>query len=244
MRGSRIQAIVREMNNEKIDIVNMSDQPEILISRALSPAKPVQLFIDDEKKYCVALFDDENLDSAIGRSGTNVNLASQVTQYRIDAYGVKQYERIQEDHKTPLSDIDGVPEKVAVVLSKTGIKSVSDLLDADMETLLEVKELDEGLLDIIYEAVQSFVEREIEVEEEVEELPDFLDLELETADNPDSSDETADSELPESEDEVKDQSEEEEKVNSSDENTGDDELNPSPVEETAEKGETAAKSVN
>ena len=113
-----------------------------------------------------------------------------------------------------------------------------------METLLEVKELDEGLLDIIYEAVQSFVEREIEVEEEVEELPDFLDLELETADNPDSSDETADSELPESEDEVKDQSEEEEKVNSSDENTGDDELNPSPVEETAEKGETAAKSVN
>jgi len=232
------------MNNEKIDIVNMSDQPEILISRALSPAKPVQLFIDDEKKYCVALFDDENLDSAIGRSGTNVNLASQVTQYRIDAYGVKQYERIQEDHKTPLSDIDGVPEKVAVVLSKTGIKSVSDLLDADMETLLEVKELDEGLLDIIYEAVQSFVEREIEVEEEVEELPDFLDLELETADNPDSSDETADSELPESEDEVKDQSEEEEKVNSSDENTGDDELNPSPVEETAEKGETAAKSVN
>ncbi len=244
MRGSRIQAIVREMNNEKIDIVNMSDQPEILISRALSPAKPVQLFIDDEKKYCVALFDDENLDSAIGRSGTNVNLASQVTQYRIDAYGVKQYERIQEDHKTPLSDIDGVPEKVAAVLSKTGIKSVSDLLDADMETLLEVKGLDEDLLDIIYEAVQSFVEREIEVEEEVEELPDFLDLELETADDPDSSDETADSELPESEDEVKDQSEEEEKVNRSDENTGDDELNPSPVEETAEKGETAAKSVN
>jgi len=244
MRGSRIQAIVREMNNEKIDIVNMSDQPEILISRALSPAKPVQLFIDDEKKYCVALFDDENLDSAIGRSGTNVNLASQVTQYRIDAYGVKQYERIQEDHKTPLSDIDGVPEKVAAVLSKTGIKSVSDLLDADMETLLEVKGLDEDLLDIIYEAVQSFVEREIEVEEEVEELPDFLDLELETADDPDSSDETADSELPESEDEVKDQSEEDEKVNSSDENTGDDELNPSPVEETAEKEETAAKSVN
>ena len=141
----------------------------------------------------MALFDDENLDSAIGRSGTNVNLASQITQYRIDAYGVKQYERIQEDHKTPLSDIDGVPEKVAAVLSKTGIKSVSDLLDADMETLLEVKGLDEDLLDIIYEAVQSFVEREIEVEEEVEELPDFLDLELETADDSDSSDQTADS---------------------------------------------------
>ena len=109
---------------------------------------------------------------------------------------------------------------------------------------MEVKGLDEDLLDIIYEAVQLFVEREIEVEEEAEELPDFLDLELETADVPDSSEETADPELPESEDAVKEQSEEDEKVNSSDEDTGDDELNPSPVEETAEKGETAAKSVN
>ena len=55
MRGSRIQAIVRELNNEKIDIVNYSDQPEILVTRALSPSKPTKLFIDDEK-YCVALF--------------------------------------------------------------------------------------------------------------------------------------------------------------------------------------------
>ncbi len=100
MRGSRIQAIVRELNNEKIDIVNFSEQAEILVSRALSPAKPVQLFIDDDKKYCVALFEDENLDAAIGRNGMNINLASKITDYRIDAYGVKQYERIQEDQKT------------------------------------------------------------------------------------------------------------------------------------------------
>jgi len=56
MRGSRIQAIVRELNNEKIDIVNFSEQSEILITRALSPAKPVKLFIDDDRKYCVAVF--------------------------------------------------------------------------------------------------------------------------------------------------------------------------------------------
>ena len=73
MRGSRIQAIVRELNNEKIDIVNFSEQPEILLTRALSPAKPVQLYIDDDKKYCVALFDDDSLDSAIGRNGMNIN---------------------------------------------------------------------------------------------------------------------------------------------------------------------------
>jgi len=87
MRGSRIQAVVRELNNEKIDIVNHSEQPEILITRALSPAKPVNLYIDEEKEYCIAIFEDENLDSAIGRNGMNINLASSLTEYRIDAYG-------------------------------------------------------------------------------------------------------------------------------------------------------------
>jgi N utilization substance protein A len=187
MRGSRIQAIVRELNNEKIDIVNFSEQAEILVSRALSPAKPVQLFIDDDKKYCVALFEDENLDAAIGRNGMNINLASKITEYRIDAYGVNQYERIQEDQKTMLSDIDGVPTKVAKSLMKVGINIVSELLDADMDTLLSTKGVTEDLLDQIYEAVQSFVERELEVEiEEVEEL----DLsELDTDDNIDSKSE-------------------------------------------------------
>ena len=169
MRGSRIQAIVRELNNEKIDIVNFSEQAEILVSRALSPAKPVQLFIDDDKKYCVALFEDENLDAAIGRNGMNINLASKITDYRIDAYGVKQYERIQEDQKTMLSDIDGVPPKAAKSLEKVGINIVSELLDADMDNLLSTKGVTEDLLDEIYEAVQSFVERELEIED-VEEL--------------------------------------------------------------------------
>ena len=61
MRGSRIQAIVRELNNEKIDIVNFSEQPEVLISRALSPATPLDLYIDEDDKYCVAVFNDEDL---------------------------------------------------------------------------------------------------------------------------------------------------------------------------------------
>ena len=92
MRGSRIQAIVRELNNEKIDIVNHSEQSEILISRALSPAKPLDLYIDDDRKYCIAIFDDDDLELAIGRGGVNVNLASTVTDYRIDAFGKKEYE--------------------------------------------------------------------------------------------------------------------------------------------------------
>ena len=170
MRGSRIQAIVRELNNEKIDIVNYSEQNEILLTRALSPAKPLQLYIDDDKKYCVALFEDDSLDAAIGRNGMNVNLASKITEYKIDAYGVQQYERIQEDQKTPISDIEGVDNKIAKILEESGISLVSDLLDSDMESLLNLKGVDEQALDSIYEAVQDYVERKIEPEE----MADFV----------------------------------------------------------------------
>ena len=171
MRGSRIQSIVRELNNEKIDIVNMSDQPEILISRALSPAKPLQLYIDDERNNCIALFEDENLDSAIGRNGTNINLASKITNYIIDAYGINQYSRMQEDQKRLLTEIDGVDQQIIEILSSNGVEIVSDLLDADPENLLKISGITDEILDSLYDSVQLFIEREI-VEENQDELYD------------------------------------------------------------------------
>ncbi len=161
MRGSRIQAIVRELNNEKIDIVNHSDQAEILLTRALSPAKPTQLLIDDDKKYCVALFDDEEIDSAIGRNGMNINLASKITEYKIDAYGVSNYERIKEDHRTNLENVEGANPTTVRKLRDAGISVVSDLLDSDMNELLSIDKIDEDSLDEIYDCVQKFIEREV-----------------------------------------------------------------------------------
>ena len=187
MRGSRIQAIVRELNNEKIDIVNFSEQNEILLTRALSPAKPLQLYIDDDKRYCVAIFEDENLDAAIGRNGMNVNLASKITEYKIDAYGVKQYERIQEDQKTSLSDIESVDNEIAKILEESGISLVSDLLDSDMDNLLNLNGIDEQTLDSIYESVQDYVERKIEPEKEDDEIDlSSLGIDLELDNNSDS----------------------------------------------------------
>ena len=162
MRGSRIQAVVRELNNEKIDIVNYSEQPEILITRALSPAKPVNLYIDEEKEYCIAIFEDENLDSAIGRNGMNINLASKVVGYRIDAYGIKQYNRLQNDQNTSLADIDGIEDKLSMSLANSGIKTVSDLMDADEESLVDLKGITSEKLDKVYSMVQLFIERDVE----------------------------------------------------------------------------------
>ena len=160
MRGSRIQAVVRELNNEKIDIVNHSEQPEILITRALSPAKPVNLYIDEEKEYCIAIFEDENLDSAIGRNGMNINLASSLTEYRIDAYGVNQYKRLQDDQNTLLTEVDGITEKIGKSLLDSNIKTVLDLMEADEESLLEISGINASHVEQVYSSVQQFIERE------------------------------------------------------------------------------------
>ena len=159
MRGSRIQAIVRELNNEKIDIVNYSEQSEILISRALSPAKPLDLYIDDDRKYCIAIFDDDDLELAIGRGGVNVNLASSVTEYRIDAFGKKEYEKKQIEQETLLSEIKNMPKRPIKPLEENEVKTVSDLLNSDEEKLIEIKGITESSLEKVYDAVQVFVEK-------------------------------------------------------------------------------------
>jgi len=228
MRGSRIQAIVRELNNEKIDIINSSEQAEILVSRALSPAKPVQLFIDDDKNYCIALFEDENLDAAIGKNGMNVNLASKVTEYKIDAYGVKQYEQIRADQKTPLSDIEGISAEVSKGLSDIGISVVSQLLDADMEDILKAKDVNEDSLDEIYEAVQTFIEREIEIEEPEteEEVEIVIESEIDEEENIIVENDTSDND-----DKIQDEDSSDEKE-SSEYNTDADDSEPDSAEDS------------
>lgn len=169
MRGSRIQAIVRELSNEKIDIINNSEQSEILISRALSPAKPIDLYIDDDRKYCVALFNDDELEFAIGRGGVNINLASRVTGFRIDAFGKKQYERQKEDQATLLKIIPEFPDELVAPLADINIKIVSDLLNADEEELIKTDAINDENLEKCYLVIQNYIERIEEEESEEEE---------------------------------------------------------------------------
>ena len=179
MRGSRIQAIARELNNEKIDIVNFSEQPEILISRALSPATPLDLYIDEDDKYCVALFSDDELEFAIGRGGVNINLASRITNYRIDAFGKKEYDRNQKQQGTPLAEIPDFTPAKAKLLDAAGIVTVSDLLNADEEEILAIDGMGEKTLEDAYNLVAAFIEadnaEEVEEEVDLEELLDDLE---------------------------------------------------------------------
>lgn len=90
-RGSRINAIIKELNGEKIDIIAYNKSQEEFIANALSPAKDVRVFIIDEKnKEALVVVDDENLSLAIGKKGLNVRLASRLTHYKLDVKTVDQ----------------------------------------------------------------------------------------------------------------------------------------------------------
>jgi transcription termination/antitermination protein NusA len=147
MRGSRIQAIVRELNGEKIDIINYSERPEILISRALSPANPVDLYIDEDRPYVVAVFEDDELPIAIGRNGQNIKLASEVTGYTIDAVKKSDYEG--EKTEIYLDEIDGITPTQLEELTKLNLTRGNDFLDADRKTLLSVNGFGDKTVDKI-----------------------------------------------------------------------------------------------
>ncbi len=139
MRGSRIQSIVRELNGEKIDIVNWSEQPEVILSRAIAPAKPIHLLLDEEKPYAVLVFDDEELSVAIGRNGQNIKLASDVTGFTIDAISESEYNK-QNGILDPndLRSYDGFTEKQLESLEGNDIKTKDDFIN-NRDTVLQIK---------------------------------------------------------------------------------------------------------
>ena len=180
MRGSRIQSVVRELNNEKIDIVNFTEKSEVFITRALSPAKPVDLYIDDDRKYCVAIFDEGGLENAVGRSGVNINLASKLTGYTIDAYTKSEYDEVLINQKTSLESLDGITKTLSNKLSKADIVSVADYLNIKKYVLTEELELNDKEISSVSDAVNSFIEithnKEKEVEETIENTKDNIEL--------------------------------------------------------------------
>ena len=144
MKGSRIQSVVRELNGEKIDIINYSEQPALIISRALSPAKPIDLYIDENKKLAVAIFNDDELAIAIGRNGSNLKLTESVTGYTIDAKSESQHS-LSKNIK--IKDLNSISEKFKSLLIDNKIKETSEFFNTDKEVLLQLKGLGEKTLE-------------------------------------------------------------------------------------------------
>ena len=222
MRGSRIQSVVRELNNEKIDIVNYTEKSEVFITRALSPAKPIDLYIDDDRKYCVAIFDEGGLENAVGRSGVNINLASKLTGYTIDAYTKSEYDEVLVNQKTTLESLKGITKTLSNKLSKVGIISVADYLNTKKYVLTDELELNEKEVTSISDAVNLFIEVAHNKNDETEEVIEI-------------SEEKNDSDVNQVVEEVVENLPNEESKDDSEENVADNEIELENVEEKEEK---------
>ncbi|RPH93963.1 transcription termination/antitermination protein NusA [candidate division KSB1 bacterium] len=155
MKGVRIQAVVRELNNEKIDIVHWSPDAEIYIKRAMAPVTPLLVMVDEEAKTATAVVPDDQIQFAIGRRGQNIRLASQLAGYQIEPIKESEYLAPEE---LSISEVDELDENVRNLLIEAGYESAESVLDAGEEKLLQIEGLDEETVRRILEVVSTYYE--------------------------------------------------------------------------------------
>jgi N utilization substance protein A len=161
LKGVRIQSIVKELNNEKIDVINWSSEPEIFINRALSPAKPSRVIIDEENKTATAIIPNEQISLAIGKGGQNRQLASLITGYEITTIKESDWEKDQQkEEKLLLSDVPEISKTVLEKLTSAGYETADEVLDAGKETLMELKGFGERTVDRLLNILNSYYEEE------------------------------------------------------------------------------------
>ena len=138
MKGSRIHGIVRELGNENIDVINFTNNTQLMITRALSPAKVTSVKIDDETKRVEVMMDPSEVSKAIGRGGFNIRLAGQLTGYEIDVYR----EGMEEDVElTEFSD--EIEAWIIEEFKKVGLDTAKSVLEQDVEDLVKRTDLEE-----------------------------------------------------------------------------------------------------
>ena len=138
MKGSRIHGIVRELGNENIDVINYTNNTQLLITRALSPAKVTSVKIDEETKRVEVMMDPSEVSKAIGRGGFNIRLAGQLTGYEIDVYR----EGMEEDVElTEFSD--EIEAWIIAEFKKAGLDTAKSVLEEDIEDLIKRTDLEE-----------------------------------------------------------------------------------------------------
>ena len=137
VKGARIYSIVKELRNENIDVINYSSNLTILIQRALSPAKPSSIVIDEEKKTVAVYLAPEQVALAIGKGGLNIRLASLLTGYSIDVF------RELEEEDVALSEFkDEIDEWVINALHEIGCDTAKSVLEMSAETLSQRADLE------------------------------------------------------------------------------------------------------
>ncbi len=165
MKGVRIQAIVKELNHEKIDIIQWTDDPELMVRRALSPVIPLELIFLEGGNKVLTVIQDDLIAQAIGKKGQNIRLASQLSGYDVEP--VKSSDYYQEELK--LDEVEELTEEQYAMLKNAGYNSAEEVLNGGREALLEIPDLKAETVDEILNILNNYFE-----ENEVEEGTDTL----------------------------------------------------------------------
>ena len=165
MKGSRVQAIIRELRGEKIDIIEWSDEPSVFAANALSPAKVNQVRITDiENRQMEVIVNEDQLSLAIGKRGQNVRLATKLVGWNIDIRSEEEIKRevteqmgalIASGEAVPLSAIEGVTAAQAEALAEHDINDIDALAATNVDDLVEFLDLSLDEAEVIIEAAKA-----------------------------------------------------------------------------------------
>ncbi len=154
VQGSRIRGIVRELRNENIDVIPFTNNIELFIKRALSPAKVSTLELDPENHKAEVYLRPEEVSLAIGKQGMNIKLASMLTEFTIDVF--RELEEGEGEEDIMLDEFrDEIDGWVIDAIKKLGIDTAKGVLNAPREMLIEKADLEEDTVDEILDILKS-----------------------------------------------------------------------------------------
>ena len=166
MRGSRVQAVVNELQGEKIDIVNWSEDPAIVVANSLSPAEVQRVIVDNETKKLDVILTEENLSKAIGRRGQNVRLATKLLNYEINIMTDEEdSERRQMEFKEKTDNFVKnleLDETLGQLLVAEGFSSIDDIKDSTPEALTKIEGIEEDIAKELIERAKEFYQKDQE----------------------------------------------------------------------------------
>ena len=164
MRGSRVQAVVSELQGEKIEIIPWTDDPVTFVINALAPAVPSKVVMDEDANRMEVVIPDDQLSLAIGRRGQNVRLASQLTGWFVDILteaeeSEKRQEEFSERSKIFIEALD-IDDVIAHLMVSEGFITISDIAEASLEELMSIEGFDEDISSELSARAQNFVKME------------------------------------------------------------------------------------
>ena len=153
VKGARIHGIVRELRNENIDVINYTSNPQLLIQRALSPAKISSIRLDNENKHAEVFLRPEEVSLAIGKGGLNIKLASILTEYSIDVYRDVETETEEDIYLDEFKD--EIDEWVIEALKNVGYDTAKSVLRAPRQELIDKADLEEDSVDYVLSVLRA-----------------------------------------------------------------------------------------